>query len=38
MFFPADLNVSNDELLTVALVVFILCAVLWLIGARPWRG
>jgi hypothetical protein len=30
MFVPADLNLSNDELTTVALVLFICCAVIWL--------
>lgn len=37
MFALADLNVSNDKLATIALVLFIICAVVYLIGARPWN-
>lgn len=31
------LHVSTDTLVVIALVLFILIAILWLIGHRPWR-
>ena len=34
-----DLNLHNDTLLAVALIVIIVCGVVWLLGALPgpWR-
>lgn len=33
----ADLNVSNETLLTVLAVLGIIALVLYIFGARPWR-
>lgn len=31
-----DATLHNDTLLTVALVVIIICGIVWLLGALPW--
>ena len=32
-----DLNLHNDTLIAIAAIVIIVCGIVWLLGALPWR-